>query len=123
MSRVRVTGQYKMALRYGTPEPGMAWCSGYECERHQVPVDQIYPKTCRCKKCRSRCNEQYRHVSGKRVDNRPYRGSPSEADVRYIEPGRLPPRNDGIPIPLPSWGYGRPETSRRRTAPRYVEAA
>ena len=117
-----ITGQKRMAKLYGSPASGMLWCSGFETEPHQVPAGEIYPNTCRCRDCRSRCNEQYRNLAPKRVDVRQNRRAPTESDVRYVEPGRNPPSNEGaLTIALPSWGYVPLDRSPSRVAARYDE--
>lgn len=109
-----VTGQMRMATTLGKPADGMLWCSGFDRQPHQVPADEIYPKTCRCKACRSACNVLYKAIAPRRADTRTVTTrAPSETDDRYVEPGRVPPGNNGIPVPLPTWGYVPPERSHR----------
>lgn len=120
MIRDGITGQKRMASLYGAPAEGMLWCSGFEITPHQVPAEEIVPKTCRCRDCRHRFDAQYRNLAPRRAEVRENRRGPSESDVRYVEPGRLPPGNHGH-IPLPTWGYVPPE--RKHRALRYSEKA
>lgn len=92
---MKTGGRRNLNQRFGTPEPGHTWCSGYRREPHQIPIAEASGVKGRCKACKAAYMQHYKEGNT---------GAAGHYErLVNVEMTRAP-GNSGR-LNLPQWGY------------------